>query len=124
MGAGASTTDSNDREVEAGAENETDVVDDLKENKKWSQVESLPEKITHEQATEVFGEEVSRKLMRSFSIDGSMIDKNSTMKMVTESVDNEVYNLFMNYTTDSLMNEESFLNMMRDCRILSKQDLR
>jgi hypothetical protein len=68
-------------------------------------------------------EVVSNRLMRSFSIDG-VIDKQSTIKMVTQSVDNEVYNLFMNYTTDSMMNEKSFIDMMRDCRILSKQDLR
>lgn len=55
MGAGASSTDSNEQKVDTGAENENDVVDDLKENKKWSQVESLPEKVTHEQATEIFG---------------------------------------------------------------------
>jgi hypothetical protein len=62
--------------------------------------------------------------MRSFSIDG-LIDKEKTIKIMTQkSTDAEVYNLFMNYTNDYIMDEESFIRMLRDCRILSKQDLR
>lgn len=61
--------------------------------------------------------------MRSFSIDG-LIDKESTMKIMTESVDTEVYNLFLNYTNQCVMDESGFINLLRECRILSKQDLR
>jgi len=61
--------------------------------------------------------------MRSFSIDG-LIDKESTIKIMTESIDTEVYNLFLNYTDKCIMDETGFVSLLRDCRILSKQDLR
>lgn len=153
MGAGASSSPIDKKGGGSTAENKDDTELDntafstAKENlSSYDLFAALPEKATQKELSEVVGvsecvmlclrgcvfdflgvnfwqEEASKRLMRSFSIDG-LIDKESTRKIVTQTVDSEVYNLFMNYTTNYVMNEERFIEMLKDCKILSKQDLR
>lgn len=120
MGAGASTA-----EGEIRTPTDDAVTKDFQQQKQqevWSKYNSLPEKATEKDVVKALGDNLGRKLQRTFSI-GGYIDKKNTTEMIRQSIENEVYNLFLNYTTNSVMNEDGFIAMLRDCRVLSKQDL-
>ena len=53
-----------------------------------------------------------------------VIDKEFAKQAMVQSVENEVYSLFLHYTTNSFMDVTAFINLLRDCRILSKQDFK
>jgi len=88
-----------------------------------------PEKMNEEEAKifarKLLGERCKTiNLYGSFSEDDGLASREKIIAVVTDTTEQELYSLFVDYTEDGvLMNNACFLDILKDVKVLSKADL-